>query len=76
MFIWFKSWKLLGSIFLWRRSVQLHFKLTYFSKDKRADGIVGKGLCFVVGYSDIKICLSFFWPILVALCLQEDEKIP
>ena len=52
------------------------FKLTYFLKDKCADGIVGNGLCFVVGHSDIKISLSFVWPILVALCLQEDEKIP
>lgn len=72
---WFKSWKLLCSTFLWCRSVQFDSKLTYFSKDKCADGIVGKGLCFVVGYSDIKISLSFVWPILVALCLQEDGKI-
>ena len=51
------------------------FKLTYFLKDKCADGVVGNGLCFVVGHSDIKISLSFVWPILVALCLQEDGKI-
>ena len=51
------------------------FKLTYFLKDKCADCIVGKGLCFVVSYSDITISLSFLWPILVALCLQEDGKI-
>ena len=51
------------------------FKLTYFLKDKCANGIVGIGLCFVVGHSDVKISLSFVWPILVALCLQEDGKI-
>ena len=57
------------------RAVQFGFKLTYFAKDKCTDGIVGKGLRFVIGHSDIKISLSFFWPILMAFRLQK-ENIP